>query len=555
MSLRRASRLLAAGALAAAFTVVARPAPAGAQIVVGTVVEEGTARPLEGAFVVLVDDDGRRHRGVLSDAAGRFSVRAPAAGRYRLIAELIGYRGATTEPIELERGPALRHDIEVAVQAVTLEGIRVESEERCRGQPGSGPETARLWEEARKALEVARWGGERGVLRFLVVSHTRELDARSLRVRSQEELPVRGSYDGSPFSSIPAEDLLEGGYIQQDEAGNWDFFAPDADVLLSDSFLDTHCFRVAGSPVEEPELVGLAFEPVPERALPDVKGVLWLERGTAELRRLDYVYENLPFRHGDWSAVGGRVEFERLATGVWVVRRWRIRMPKEARADRRGRLQLTRLIEQGAEVREVATTSGVVLAEAFGATLHGVVTRASDGAPIEGAEVALPALSRRAATASDGAFRLTGLPAGGFDVRVTHPGFQAAAGQPLDRTVQLRPGAAARLLVALEPRPTSGRGLSAGDDGPTWSNTLVGRVTSEGASEPIEHAVARLLAPGGAVVGRMVTDDQGRFRLGHPGAGSDYTLEVEHPDFGTVRREIRFAAAHQVEVDVVLPRP
>lgn len=543
-----------AAVLAAIPGIGAGPAPAAAQHVVGTVLERGTARPLEGVFVVLVDDDGRRHGGVLSAQDGTYGIRAPTPGRYRLTAELIGYATAATEPVRLEPGPARRVDIEVTVRAVTLDGIRVETGERCRRQPGSGPETARLWGEARKALEVTRWGGAGGVLRFLVVSHTRELDARSLRVRSQEERPLRGYFDGSPYSSIPADELHAGGYVSEDEAGNWNFYAPDADVLLSDGFLDSHCFRVLAPPEDEPELIGLGFEPVPERALPDVTGVLWLERGTAELRRLDFTYANLPFRHGDWSSVGGRVVFERLATGMWIVRRWYIRMPTEARATPRG-LELETVVEQGAEVREVRTASGRILAEAVGATLQGVVSRAGDGAPIEGAEVTLPALSRTTTTASDGAFRLTGLPGGTFAVRITRAGYQAPADQPLDRSVALLPGGAARLSVTLEPRPLAAGPLRAGDDGPTWRNAVVGRVLADGSRAPIEHAVARLLAPEGTVLATQVTDGLGRFQLRHPAGGVDFVLEVEHPDFAPFRRAIRFADAEELAVDVVLRRP
>lgn len=339
--------------------------PLAAQTVVGRVVEEGTLRPLEGAFVVLEDEAGRRHRGVLSDAEGWFALRAAEPGRFRLVAELIGYAGVRTEALDLDAGQTVERALTVRVEAVSLDGIQVETGARCRPRPGSGPGTARLWDEARKALEVARWSDSERMLRFSVVEFRRELDATTLGVISESERVRHGFSDRSPYRSIPAAELEAGGYIQESEGGERDYYAPDARVLLSDSFLATHCFRVEADRAD-PGLVGLGFEPVPERRLPDIRGALWLDRGTGELKRLEFHYVNAPPPLGDWPQVGGRVEFERLATGVWIVRRWRIRMPlKAAMTGGYGgssrELALVALVEEGAEVRSARSRQGGAL--------------------------------------------------------------------------------------------------------------------------------------------------------------------------------------------------
>lgn len=548
---RRGPLLPAAGAPIrglALLAVLAAPAlpglrPLAAQTVVGTVVERGTARPLAGAFVVLVDGDGRRRNGGLTGEDGGYQLRAAAPGRYRLLAELIGYASATTGWIELAAGASVRHDIEVRVEAVTLEGIEVETGERCRRRPGAGPETARLWEEARKALEVARWSEDQGILRFRVVEHERTLDARTLRVLEQQERGRSGYYDRSPYRSIPPERLHEGGYIQRLPDQSYAYFAPDADVLLSESFLETHCFGVVDGRDEERELIGLAFEPVPERKLPDVRGVLWLEKGSAELRRLDYTYQNLPFRHGDWPQVGGRVELERLATGMWIVRRWRIRMPLEAestdRPGRAGELELVRLLEQGAEIRGVTTRGGTVIAEAVGATLYGVVTEGPGGRGVPGLTVEIAAAGRRTTTSADGAYRLTGLPSGKYRVRV-HPDSPVLTGPgPEAREVELVPGRATRLVLRAPPpesfarRPPVQRAGSPG--GP-----LAGRVLDQATRHPVEGATVSLADSAGRVIGTMVTDRTGAFRLLHGDAlGSGFVLDVRRPGYAEVHARVR----------------
>lgn len=356
--------LLLASIGLAVLGLAAMPLGAGGQAVVGRVLEEGTLRPLSGAFVVLRDTAGERRGAVLAGEDGRFALRAPVPGRYRLVARLIGYADATSAPFMIAGGETVERTLEVAVRAISLDGIRAEVGRRCHGRPEQGVRSARLWEEARKALEIAEWTEEQETLRFRIVERRRELEARTLRVISSRESGRRGFSRQSPYRSLPAEALARGGYVQPASDG-WNHFAPDADVLLSESFLETHCFRATGG---EAGLVGLAFEPVAGRDLPDVEGVLWLDEATAELRRLDFRYVHLPYRHGDWPQVGGRVEFERLTTGIWIVRRWRIRMPLEATwaAGRSGaqRLELRTIMEESAEVARVRTGSGELLSPA-----------------------------------------------------------------------------------------------------------------------------------------------------------------------------------------------
>jgi len=43
-----------------------------------------------------------------------------------------------------------------------------------------------------------------------------------------------------------------------------------------------------------PNAVGLGFEPVKGRRVPEIKGTLWVDRGSSELRVLDYEYVNVP---------------------------------------------------------------------------------------------------------------------------------------------------------------------------------------------------------------------------------------------------------------------
>lgn len=334
----------------------------GAQVLVGDVVEAGTGTPLAGAFIRLVNDEGDLGGGVLSGRDGNFVLTADEPGHYGVIAELIGYGDPGTTSVTLRADESVRITLEIPVEPVNLEGLTAAVGERCRPRPSRGLATAQLWEEARKALEVTRWAARTDVARYGFVEFERERSAATLEVLREERRDRAGYYSGSPYRSVAAESLAQNGYVRPAPEDGWVFLAPDAETLMSDSFLDTHCFQVVAAAPDESGLVGLGLEPVPGRGVPDIEGVLWLDAETGALERLDFRYVDLPFEHGrDWDQIGGRVEFERLETGLWIVRRWYIRMPLATRI--RGPAwnltqDLVTIIEQGAEVQSIIPGGG-----------------------------------------------------------------------------------------------------------------------------------------------------------------------------------------------------
>jgi len=114
------------------------------------------------------------------------------------------------------------------------------------------------------------------------------------------------------------------------------YYSPDAAVFFSDAFLDTHCFSVEGHRSDS-TLVGLRFEPVRKRKLPDINGVLWLDRASSELRRLEYAYTGLE----GWvpvQLIGGWIDFRRLPNGAPLIVAWQIRAPIPLQAGQRRKL-------------------------------------------------------------------------------------------------------------------------------------------------------------------------------------------------------------------------
>jgi hypothetical protein len=298
------------------------PLGARAQQVQGTV-REGSGHPIAGAIVEL-SDGGRTVARALAGERGRFRITAPRPGAYRLRVLRIGYRAAVSDLITVPSSGILQHDVLASSAAIRLNDVVIRADRRCVVRPDEGAQAASLWEEARKALHATEIVAGAGYW-----ARTRQFE-RQLDRRSGDTTFVRvwiedRTIRGSPFAALPAEVLAERGYIHQEEADTLAYYAPDAHVLVADAFLDTHCFGVQESERGD-GLIGLRFEPVANLEHPDVRGTLWIDPSSSELRWLEYWYTRLP-RAVPRDAATGRVEFTRLPSGAWIVQAWRIRMP------------------------------------------------------------------------------------------------------------------------------------------------------------------------------------------------------------------------------------
>ncbi len=353
-------RLKLAGLALALALAALTPTESAAQRIVGDIVDPTTGAPVVGAFVRLFDASGALVRGVLSDADGRFIVEANSAGRYTIMVERIGHMTIEDGPFDLQADETRPLRLQSAPRAIALEGLEVEGRGRCTVRPDRAAVVATVWEEARKALELTLWSRDNSQIQFRSTLFARHYDATRSRMIDETIVPSRGA-GPKPFRTPPPGVLTTQGFAISD-GDSITYYGPDAEILLSDEFLDHHCFEL-DLDAPSPDLVGLRFRPARNRSLPDITGTLWIERATGMLRWIDYRYVSierlLPVDRIVESAtaprtpraeVTGRTEFRRLDNGIWIVDSWWIRMPL---LGRRGRnLNLVGWREQGAVVLE-----------------------------------------------------------------------------------------------------------------------------------------------------------------------------------------------------------
>ncbi len=429
-----------------AFIALAFASPAAAQRINGSVREADGGPLISGGFVSLLDAAGEAVQADFTAEDGLFSLLAPGPGQYRIQVQRIGYANWITEPYDVAAGQTLAVTVEVPPRPVRLVDLRVEVTAACLDDPNEGEALATVWEEARKALETAVWAEDRGEVTFTLTEYERTLDPRYLsplesesRVRRHVRLP--------PFRSLPARRLMTSGYALVDPDSSV-FYAPDANVLLSPEFRDTHCFGLRRDEVDDEPMLGVTFRPRDDRGLIDIEGTLWLNEESAELRRVQIRYRNVPLPEGARrQLVGADLTFDRLPDGPFYVRDWWLRFPIGGYSRRIGtaglsarpRAVLVAYRQTGGTVSD-AFVGGVPFEVGEG-VVAGVLRDSVSGEPLGGADVVLrnwddaAAFVRRpnaadapfsAVTDQAGRFQVGGLPDGAYALGVDHPRLRAA---------------------------------------------------------------------------------------------------------------------------------
>lgn len=396
--------------------IIGLPSPTYAQTVRGRALDAQTEAPLTGVLISLLDESGERVRAVLTDEDGRFDMAVAQFGRHRLRAERIGLATTTSDAFMVFSTDPVEQRVLMGARAVEIAGLVVDSRvKQCRLDAERAVQIQRWWQDVRTALDVSSVITGQGLAQFRVERFEREWDADLNRVVSsnaRQEMSV----SARPFVSADAEYLSSGGFVQGDLfVGQREYYAPDADVLLSDVFLSDHCFSITAH--DEDRLVGLSFEPNRIGDIADIEGTLWVDTTTAELKSLDFRYANMTSVPENES--GGHVSFEYMQTGAWIVRDWFIRMPRLGLRDG-DELELLGYVDVGGRVSllEAVAVDHDLLGEV--GAIRGTVYDSIRGRGLVDATVAILGTRFQARTDPNGEFILTNVPVGEHQVTFFH---------------------------------------------------------------------------------------------------------------------------------------
>src|SRR5262249_35462405 len=145
-----------------------------------------------------------------------------------------------------------------------------------------------VWEQVRGAVTAAALTAAAQNVYTTVVSFERTLEADARRVRTQTSA-IHSGYGREPWSSLSPPALPNDGSVGTHRSNTTTYYAPGLEVLLSPSFVDDHCFHLSLDGAR----LGLAFEPTPDRRMAEIRGTLWLDAKSAELRSMEFRYSNI----------------------------------------------------------------------------------------------------------------------------------------------------------------------------------------------------------------------------------------------------------------------
>jgi len=532
-----------------------------AQLVRGTVSERGDGRALAGVVVLMLDSSGTAVTRALTNDKGEFGLGAPGPGLYRVRTLRIGFRPQTSDPLRLAVGQDLHVPIALTSVPVLLDTVRVASRNACRSAADSALATHAVWEQARAAFAAAQLTSRDQALDATLLTYERVLDPTFPRVRRQSSTFAH-ALSAQLWRTTSIDSLRRFGYVLPDLLGGRVFHAPDMNVLLSDAFLEDHCFGlVRGS---DGEHVGIEFEPNRDRAeVADISGTVWLRRATAELRSLEFRYVGLKASESK-GRPGGAMEFLRLPGGEWAVASWSIRMPVlEQVVERAG---ATSGAPQHVErVSEIRVTGGELVALSRddqllwsrpSLTFRALVRDSVLPRPIDGARIVLRGTQLSGLSGRSGTVAIAGVLPGEYTVDVRTASLDSVAATHTTSVnftgsgpdIELRIPSANRAVAAwcgykLPTTPALGLAIGTvtlrGDSAPPWNVAI----TAEWTAGTPRSASAR-------------TDAQGRYRICGIPSNVEFTVRTEIDDTTTAPRTARFGrGSHFAITNVVIDVP
>jgi hypothetical protein len=247
-----------------------------------------------------------------------------------------------------------------------------------------------------------------------LITYSRTLDVRSQKVGEQFE-DLRVDFARQPWLSLPPDTLRNRGYVYDTQDGSRLYNAPGLDALLAEGFLNDHCMRIARSSTVD--RLGIDFEPIPSRTVPEIRGTIWLNRLSNELIAIDFAYTRIG--PDEERLAGGTLSFVRMHDGTWAISRWQIRMPVVTSTPVYGpNLQILRDSVRVDSIKVVGgdlvavTTIGFrqdTLWSQQPLTLRGVVVDSIGGGPLSSALVSVDSRTASDTTDSLGVFAIDGV--------------------------------------------------------------------------------------------------------------------------------------------------
>ncbi|MEO5816484.1 MAG: carboxypeptidase regulatory-like domain-containing protein [Gemmatimonadaceae bacterium] len=468
--------------------------PAGAQRITGIVRDTASRGSLSGAVVSTLDGQSQTLARTITDAAGRYSLERPASATHLRIVRI----GFQPQVIALPQSMGTLQSLDVTMtKLVTLLSTVVVRDDRMCSSDQNRPAALSFWEQARTGLLASIVAREAKPAAATLITYERQIDLSRERVIKQTARKVSGRTNRPFLTQATPSLLVQRGYVEE-RNGVYSFDAPDADILLDESFAETHCFSIRDADAAHAGAIGVAFEPRRDRdRLVDVKGTLWLEVGVPALRSIDF-----SFTGGDAATIlgdaAGAIHFRTMNNGVVFVDEWHVRTPVMVQTRDPGRQQrIGRSSATASDIvdtrpgRQASDNGGIVSSASWPdgeqwssplKPLAGTVVIRGTSAPFEGALVTIDATGDSVLTDIAGRWAIFPVFPGRYDLVVADTALAAFISPRVTRAeVTITPTVQEDLRLGL---PGRGEAMRAhcGSQMPANTSILLGRIVDNSGS-------------------------------------------------------------------------
>jgi len=432
------------------------------------------------------------------------------------------------------------------------------SETACQLLTPAGTPAGDLWVEIRKALTASAMTDAQGLVPLDVDLYERALD-RNLGVVSERK-EQRSRIARRPATGISWDqiDSARRGAV----AGGEVYRAPEAATLVSDQFVRTHCYAAIRGYGPEVGLTGLEFKPAKVGSQPEVTGVLWLDPRTNALRSLSFDYVNLPIPLRV-ARTTGRVEYQQLPGGQWIVPRWYIRMPRVAQMTSSD--SLLGYQEVGGTSRPTGTpappadANAAVLASdgeapAGQSFVSGVVYDSTTGMPLQGVQVSTGGGRFKTTTTAGGRYELAADGPLSDTIVFEHPRLRLYRVASRMQIITLPSGARGQANVLVPSYGTLRRELCGQNETATESQGMAAGYVRDAAGRPVPnaHVWATWQILWVEQKGRLVSTNQQRTVETDTGSDGSY-LMCGFTRGAQITAKVGMAGRNTVTENVVLP--
>lgn len=548
-------------ALAATSAILVYSPSMGAQSLRLRIVDGDTRAPLVGALVSEVGRNGVAGASALVSANGLATVQVTGGGPYRFVVRRIGYQPVTADSIVRPLSADSIVTIVFPVRRILLAPVTIVEDAPCTDRTASpSSAAASAWTDARTALEASALTRAQRLVTTSVIRFRRELTpsgrvsfADTARVRSGER----------PFVAISPAILERAGYFRWHDDGSQDFYAPDEDVLISEGFVRRHC--ITRSPLVRHNgrgsEVALRFTPRANTTLSDIRGLIWIDSSTSDLREVDFEYVNMSLPAAV-DSLGGSVTFQHLASGAWIVSAWALRMPRFRVVDRRRNYTV---LDQYVEVGGAAVVEAEHAMAAAGErrSIDGSVYDSLANRGLSGAHVHLLEDMRDAVADSTGAFHFDSVRAGVHTIWVDHPRLDSLRVFSFSARVDVTPHLVTSVAFATPSFASLSRRMCVADTALLSADRgfVFGRVNLSGIDGPIggKSIAVSWQVPGaegktGAVTTRVAAPDSlGNYAVCGVPIQQRISIEAKAGTFASLPVAFRIGALRFARRDITVP--